>query len=210
MSKLKRIAVGFCYRSMSPSEFTVRMLKLMAERYEVQAGGIVHVPYRHSLYEARNQVAREFLSTEAEALLMVDTDIAFESDDLLKLADLDVPIVSGVYMDESGTLPVAKNASYGLEQVSFESLPTDPLQVDAVGAGFVLVRREVFETIEKDWFNHLETDGKRLSEDLSFCRRVKKAGFPIWLQPSVVLGHLKLVKLVPGNNKPVESGVLVP
>lgn len=204
-----KIAVGFCYRTMSPSEFIVRMIRLWSEMPEVQAGGLIYVPYRHWLYEARNQMVRDFLDTDADALLMIDTDMIFTPDDLRKLAALDVPIAACAYMFDLETIDAAINIpGQGPTSIISNPLSTEVGEVDFAGTGFMLIKREVFEAIGDKWFNHLtieapkvegkDHDGWWLWEDWSFCERARDAGFKIILDPTVRPGHLKVVTLTAG------------
>ncbi|GAI93114.1 unnamed protein product, partial [marine sediment metagenome] len=55
------------------------------------------------------------------------------------------------------------------------------------GAGFLLVKREVFEKLPYPWFS-FEKGG----EDLYFCDKARENGFEIWADMSVLLGHLRL------------------
>lgn len=200
----KKVAVGFCYRTMSPSEFSVRMIRLWTESPEVQQGGLIYVPYRHWLYEARNEMVRDFLGTQADALLMIDTDMTFTTDDVRRLITLDSPIAASAYMFDLGRLDAALETPDGIQMLQSSPLPDKPGQVDYAGTGFMLIQREVFEKIGQDWFNHTTLeDGTWLWEDWSFCKRAREAGFPIWLDPKVRPGHLKNLVLTP--EQPMES-----
>lgn len=204
-----KIAAGFCYRTMSPTEFLVRMLRLWDECPEVRDGGLVHVPYRHWLYEARNQMVEEFLGTGADYLLMVDTDMVFTPGHLRRLVALDTDVAAAAYMFDLGRLDAAVDTPDGIKTLLSDPLPDGPGQVDYAGSGFMLVKREVFEKIGGNWFDHitLEDDAKTwLWEDWSFCKRVKEAGFHIWLDPNCRPGHLKIVTLTPNSKDPVTSG----
>ena len=61
------------------------------------------------------------------------------------------------------------------------------IKIGGAGAGFLLVKREVFEKIPYPWFS-FEKGG----EDLYFCDKARKNGFEIWADMSVLLGHLRL------------------
>jgi hypothetical protein len=59
-------------------------------------------------------------------------------------------------------------------------------EIHAAGSAGMLVRRHVFEAIEDPWF---ESHGG-LNEDLTFCAKVREAGFRIWCDVDTRLGHL--------------------
>ena len=87
--------------------------------------------------------------------------------------------------------------------IQANSYPEDQLvKVGATGAACLMIHREVFEKIAADmgtngrWFyhEHLE-DGDELGEDISFCRRAAKAGYPVYVHTGLVFGHTKPVVL---------------
>ncbi|GAI66965.1 unnamed protein product, partial [marine sediment metagenome] len=61
------------------------------------------------------------------------------------------------------------------------------VKIGGAGAGFLLVKREVFEKIPYPWFSF-----ERGGEDLYFCDKARRHGFEIWADMSVLLGHLRL------------------
>lgn len=75
------------------------------------------------------------------------------------------------------------------------------VQCDATGAACLLVHRSVLEKIREtdgdNWFGklgltHPETGkGRHFSEDMSFCLRVARAGFPLWVNTAVKTSHDK-------------------
>jgi len=83
------------------------------------------------------------------------------------------------------------------EPVVLEPRPDDALrQVDFTGAHCLLIQRRVLEAIEYPWFqldpdtvlqNHRQVAGTGC--DRFFCERVRAAGFPIYVDRSVVAGH---------------------
>ena len=59
-------------------------------------------------------------------------------------------------------------------------------EVDAVGFGALLMRRDVFERVPEPWF----TLDWRAGEDIAFCVTAKKHGIQVWLDGSYALGHI--------------------
>jgi GT2 family glycosyltransferase len=73
------------------------------------------------------------------------------------------------------------------------------IEVSYTGMGFMLVRKEVFESLEYPWFRPLE---KRIGdmvdftmEDVAFCLKAKEKGFGIFVDTGVRVGHEKRVVL---------------
>jgi GT2 family glycosyltransferase len=68
--------------------------------------------------------------------------------------------------------------------LTMESLPKNPIQVDAVSGAFMMIHRESFEAIggmDEGYFLHFE--------DLDLCRRLRNAGMPVLFVPSVSVLH---------------------
>lgn len=60
------------------------------------------------------------------------------------------------------------------------------IEVDGIGASFILIRRRVFDALCQPYFNH----NGNFSEDLTFCCAARKAGFRIWCDLDLRVGHL--------------------
>lgn len=73
-----------------------------------------------------------------------------------------------------------------LRQASPEPHEHGLTEVDACGASFILIRRRVFEALTQPFFHH---DGN-FSEDLTFCLAARKAGFRIFCDLDLRVGHL--------------------
>lgn len=198
--KVEGVAIGFCYRTMSPTEFIVSVIKLWDTFPEIREGGMIFEAFRHEIFEARNKMVDEFLKLDAKYLFMVDTDMVFEPQDLRVLIEHDAPVVSGACINNFNQLDAFLETPAGIQQIMADPLPDSPREVDFVGSGFMLVKKEVFEKIGDQWFDHIVYGGRRLSEDYSFCAKVKEAGFPILLDPSARIGHVKVVTITPGEN----------
>ena len=143
-------------------------------------------------------------------MMWIDSDIAFNVEMFKKLIEVDKDIASGWYAQpgDSGTgfyTPVVEEMDneYFEENGSYKFLTTKDLlereqifKVDYTGFGWILIKQGVFESIEYPWFApKIINIGDELqdvcSEDVSFCKDVKDAGFDIWLDPTCRVGHEK-------------------
>jgi hypothetical protein len=79
------------------------------------------------------------------------------------------------------------------------SLPPNKLtQVDCCGLGCALIRKDLFEAIEKPYFffahegdlTKNEVGEYCIGEDMYFCRKVIKGGYQIWAHGNVLCGHI--------------------
>jgi hypothetical protein len=163
----------------------------------------------------RNKVMQRFLAeSKADWLLMVDADMTFTPDlpdALLSCADADpeaenyAPIVGGLCFGVSDgrlfpTMYDFRPDEQGrLTTVRYESFPRDAMfQVGATGAACLLVHRSVVEEIGcrefnkvYPWFQETELAGERCGEDITFCIRAAAAGFPVYVNTAVPVGHQK-------------------
>lgn len=145
-----------------------------------------------------------------DKLFLVDSDIYWEVDDFFRLYSSNYDLVSGVYLQSDGETTTLLKATedtnsptnIGLRAIRrvelFSSLSA--FEVDGAGLGFMCVRSGVFEAVERPWFEHrsvtkpisdTEFVVEMLSEDISFIRKVKEAGFKVYADPAVKVGHVK-------------------
>ena len=165
------------------------------------------------LAAARNQVAAQFLAEGSEPWLwMLDTDIVFGPDLLLRLAETadtsTRPLVSGLYFTTTaGGLPLvpmvyARHPGATPEFTPLQDWePGAVIRADGCGAGCLLVHRRVLQTIGGDWFSEITRDGRVFGEDLSFCLRAAEAGFGVRADTGARAGHVKTTVVgLPGSS----------
>jgi hypothetical protein len=189
-------------------QHTIAMVAYASARgYEVQQVGVVE---RMLIHQARNVLAEGFMRTECDWAFWMDSDMLMPADTIVKLVEqakkLDTKFMTGVYYQRLGEhLPVLwrknpilmdgtpapllgeKNDPKDAHLHHF-IIPTGqlPLKADVCGFGCVLTHRSMFEAIPKPWF---KTIADECSEDFYFCEKAKAAGFQLWADPSIPLGH---------------------
>ena len=159
---------------------------------------------------ARNLLAKDMLESECDFLLFIDSDINFEPDDIFRLMAWGTDPKKGIV----AAVPRTRNES----KVYIATLDYDTngdltmngmglVRAKRVATAFMLVRREVFETLEKkhpEWayydsktdrtlscmFDFQLADEGYIGEDFLFCDRVRSHGFEVWIDPSITLGHM--------------------
>lgn len=178
------------------------------------------------IQRARNRIATYFLSIpDATHLIFIDGDTTFEVNDIVRMLNADKPIIiSPVPMKGINWERVRKAAIDGEDNLADYSgfytihdainfAPTDreqPFQIGFGGTGFMIIRRDVFETLiprtrkyknDQDMmstieeiydFFRVEIDERTnhlLSEDYYFCIKYRNAGGEIWCAPWCTVGH---------------------
>ncbi len=162
---------------------------------------------------ARNSCAAKFLAGDATHLMFVDADIQFRAEDINKLVSHDKEIVGGIYPQK--TLP-PKMVVNTLDNGKREG---DLVEVGTLGTGFMLIKRVVFQAMieegaqkytdaiglssvendnQYDFFNcTIDSNGRYLTEDWSFCRRWRQIGGQIWADITIPLVHVGYHRFYP-------------
>ena len=164
------------------------------------------------LDDGRNNMVLAFNDAHldlCDRLLMVDSDVEFTPDHVRQLEEDDLPVVAGVYHSPyaGGIKPVVYrwvDCPTGRTMVPIDEWPAgdDPLvEVEGVGAGFLMVKREVFaemwDHFEKPlpWFAEEVVDGTHLGEDLCFNVRCAELGIKTFVDKRVQVAHHKSIRL---------------
>jgi len=162
---------------------------------------------------ARNSCATKFLNGDCTHLMFVDADIQFNPNDIVKLIDHDKDIVGGIYPQK--TLPPKMVVNY----VNNGKTEGNLVEVGTLGTGFMLVKRRVFEKMieegatpyvddirlskeenanQYDFFQcTIDSKGRYLTEDWSFCRRWRQLGGEIWADKTIALTHVGYYRFPP-------------
>lgn len=146
---------------------------------------------------ARNMLVRRSLEAGSEWILFIDDDQVFPSNLLLRLLSHEEMIVSALYLRRAGNhqpLAYSRRNEMGLyDPIDLTELPGDGLlPVYACGAGGLLIRSEVFAEIEEPWFEHGRVPNRdwNAAEDIIFCEKANEAGFQIFLDLGMPIGHM--------------------
>lgn len=196
-----------------------------AKNYDARTGRLiayenaVKLSLVDGIAAARNELVRNFLAAEPRCdwAWFVDRDMGFAEDALYRLlacADpKSRPIVGGLCFaawagDPDGLgghrtdpLPVVMQWSDDLPGgrglAMMQTYPVSAMfPAAATGGAFLLVHRSVLEALAADWFTPtLDDSGRLLGEDISFCVRASRAGFPLHINSAVRTSHHKRVWL---------------
>jgi len=189
----KEVMPGELFIAM-PSEGTVSLdllnsyIHLIKPKHYYRSTNII------PLDKARNALVADFLvkSPKASHILFWDDDIVPEPTALMQLWVHDAPIVSGLYFQKGPpyhplmslkvTDSAGRNAGY-THLIQWKQGET--YNVDGIGMGFCLIRKDVFQNIPWPPFDFTE-----FSEDYNFCTKARDAGYKISVDTSVLLNHI--------------------
>jgi hypothetical protein len=153
--------------------------------------------------DARNRLVHEFLKTDCEQLVFLDTDVMWFPGELRKLVEHVEDIVAGIYPRRADDQPwPVKEECDGHARIPNER---GLVEVIGVPTGFLKIRRGVLRVLAQQALKYEipETgeivpcifertiDGtSRIGGDYNFCKKARALGYRIWVDPTLELGHL--------------------
>ena len=203
-----KIAVCTPYHAQVAAEYagSLASMLLFTARANIVYNGIAVSPdfqlfYRRGsvLPRCRNELAKDALDWGADYLLWIDGDHLFPEHALIRLLSLNLPVVGANYARRAKpTSPTATSLGGDLIWTT-EDLASrgEVVQVSNLGLGFCLVEMNVIRSL---WempgplfaFEMLGRGLEAVGEDVFFFRRVREAGFGVYLdhQLSWDIGHV--------------------
>lgn len=212
-----KVVVGYPVGGSVTLAFHASMLKLLG--YEIEKGDkrlLSKIMHTQGLYVGDNRtlLVQRFLSTEAEWLLQVDTDIEFLPtlvEEMVRLAGQDKRILAA-------SVPLGAYPSCAFKRTETPGVwtpvwpvPMQPVECDGLATAVALIHREVFEKIAANhgqcWFHHIylpesepgtaprDFKFRSQGEDLAFSVRAAAEGFKLWVVHVPWVGHHKTRRL---------------
>lgn len=160
----------------------------------------------------RCEIATAALADGFDELMWIDSDVAFQPDDVDRLRGHDLPIVGGIYA-KKGVQDLAVHLEPGTTQLTVGE-GGGLVDVRYVGAGFLCTRRQVYDDVQRTFslppcnvrFGRpaipyflpmviADSGGGSpgywyLGEDYAFCERARQAGHKIVVDSTIRLGHI--------------------
>lgn len=189
-------------------------------------GWRVYVGGEAGIHRARNIAAsRWYRETADDVFIFVDDDIRFDPRDIERLADRcrnGYPLICAAYpVRDGGHLALRgmnQDVTFGPEQ--------DPIEIGSMATGFVAIHRKVLDALVPtlplchamtsfafwsffDFATVQDSHGEweHLSEDYYFSKIAREAGFPTYLDPTIILGHLGTIEISVRNMNAVHAAV---
>ena len=154
----------------------------------------VFCPQSYSIDASRNLIVEHALEIGYDYIMWIDSDMILPKNTLTTLMSHDKDIVSGVYAykligaENAVTKRFKDKAKDIYEDIPLKEITESKrlIEVDGVGFGCVLTKVDVFRHIKKPWFRYTPNMG----EDIYFCRKAQKAGYQVYLDTSILCGHV--------------------
>lgn len=169
-------------------------------------------PHLAPLDNARNWAVKDFLESYNDYLLFIDDDIIPPSNALLELlrADKDIiaPLCFTVKRDDNGFLfpmPVAHRYNDNHEYRPYIGHGIE--ETDVITGGMFLVKREVYEKIERPFYFTYHKNGLvEYSEDFVFSQQCQKLGYKLFTHYDLLCKHLKNIDVKDINDLMAKYG----
>jgi len=170
---------------------------------------------RYPIDANRNEHVRGVLEQmQPDYIMFLDGDMTHPPDTVLRLLAQQKDIVSGLYFYGGRPfLPVAlvKRETDTQYYDPVQLYDDTPFMVDAIGMGCALIKADVFRTLDYPWFAYTEDNERQIrsrSEDMQFCESARSAGYEIWVDPTVVCGHIKTITITDKDSQPYRAAVV--
>ena len=156
---------------------------------------------------ARNMIAHEFLKSDCDHLLFIDSDMNFEPESVLRLLawSQTKAIIGGAYESRKEGKIYILSLDGDKEHVQMDAMGN--VKARRIATGFMMIQRQVFEKLAEmhpEWehkdntsdamlhsfFDFKVTREGYIGEDFLFCDRAQEAGFSVWIDPTIKLGHM--------------------
>ncbi|MBV8639534.1 MAG: hypothetical protein JO322_15760 [Candidatus Eremiobacteraeota bacterium] len=150
----------------------------------------------------RELIVRRALARGADRLLMCDDDMVLPKDALAKLSavldeDSSCALAGALYYSRDGFRPMIVG-NWNAADTTSATIPAfgdEPVAVDGVGFGCVLLRLDALRAMEAPYFSaqvYIEPNASRVrvcNEDYLFCARLRAGNLHVILHPGVRCGH---------------------
>ena len=200
-SNRKSILIGMpCYHGVSPEVLEDMMrFAFHCGRRMPQYDFFTGIKPKSEQFRARNTIVDQALAIGVDWVLFLDDDmvvninndsgVSSSYDFLERLLAHDKDIVGGLYYQRHGECaPVAMvEAGAGYRFLRDDEITRGLQQVDVVGGGCMLVSAKALLHLPQPVFEPEFSYGT----DVQLCRKAKAAGYTVWLDSSVELGHVR-------------------
>jgi hypothetical protein len=210
-SSAETVSIGWCDNGMVEGRFATAIMAILTEGPKVGINVVNHLRVNG------NQIARQrqalfdaWAGMGTDWLLWVDSDIIPTTQVVKMIWDAadkaNKPVVSGTYFvsnENEQTLMEPIPALYKETGDEFLTQPIHPLPqnqlipVDISGFGLILMHKSIIEKVREQAegysvFGEKQNPGSKfVSEDVAFCRYLKKAGIQMYAHTGALVQHMK-------------------
>lgn len=151
------------------------------------------------VYNARNNLARQAIKSEADFVLWLDSDMVFGPDLLQRMLkvcqDEKIDFLTGLcFRRKPPYTPCLfdrlEKVDNGASYTALMSVPYGRFKVGGCGFAGVLMSTDVLLSVAAKFNGRMFDPMDGFGEDVSFCWRARKCGYDIWCDSEIELGHV--------------------
>lgn len=205
---MARVVIGIpCYDMVAPEvlEDFSRFLYHCGRRLP-QHDFFLAIKRKSEQFRARNAIVDAAQQVNADYLLMMDDDMIVNPantagpsnayDLVEKLIAANKDIVGGLYFGRQGGCPPVLMTKVG-DSSGYRFLRSEEIErrlqpVDVVGGGCMLINMRIFDFLKPPYFEPEFS----LGTDIQICKKAAEAGFSVWADTSIELGHVRQERIV--------------
>lgn len=194
-------------------ENIIGMMYRTARETDLQLG--IKVIVKREQWRARNTLVTAALAGRFDYLLMLDDDMLVPHNLITSLLAHDKDVVGALYYQRGGYFrPVIMDFmenEYGEINSRFWQAHDDRIvsnrglhQVDIIGGGCMLFKTHVFDKMSHPIFQW----EKEAGTDVAICHRLKEAGFKVYCDTSIELGHVGDKQVITSRTIPMNGRII--
>lgn len=153
------------------------------------------------VYNARNNLARQAIKSEADWVLWLDSDMVFKPTLLREMLDVcqknsidfltalcfrRKPPYTPCLFDRLEVKSNGKGASY----TALLSIPDGLFQIGGCGFAGVLMSTDILVSVAAKFDGAMFDPMKGFGEDVAFCWRARQCGYTLWCDSDIEMGHV--------------------
>ena len=151
------------------------------------------------VYNARNNLARQAIKSEADFVLWLDSDMVFSPDLLQRILTVctenDIDFLTGLcFRRKPPYTPCLfdrlEKTDKGASYTAILSVPDGRFKVGGCGFAGVLMSMDVLLSVAAKFNGRMFDPLPGFGEDVAFCWRARQCGYEIWCDSDIELGHV--------------------
>ncbi|HUU53081.1 MAG TPA: hypothetical protein VMW44_00405, partial [Candidatus Bathyarchaeia archaeon] len=147
------------------------------------------------IHEMRNTIALRALEKDCTHLIFLDCDMVYPVNTIEKLLEHDKDIIGALTFKRCPDFNPLCLSGEPYKMTQIDPIPEELFKVTATGTGCLMIKTDVFETIDYPWFEFDTHDGNLVGEDINFCYKAKEKGFEVYIDPTVRTEHLSQTRV---------------
>lgn len=151
------------------------------------------------VYNARNELAKQAIKSEADWVLWLDSDMVFEPNLLNRMLEVckenEIDFLTGLcFRRKPPYTPCLfdrlEKVGHGASYTAIMSVPDGRFKVGGCGFAGVLMSTDVLLSVAAKFGGRMFDPMEGFGEDVSFCWRARQCGYEIWCDSEIELGHV--------------------